>query len=203
MNLNSLIYSHVNYSLELEHSTQIMKKYLIIGCLLTLFACDVPKAQKEFKGEQQYRTTDPSRLYFKNMRSVYYFRSRKPRSKKDIYTLKRASRDRDRPLLYPTIINNWLEDEAYIFIEKNAYPYFPEDSLHIRWQSVDSTGTFALGVPTKKAQYEFAGVLYDCLRQGHQLSFESKKGDTVSLFDRHQDRKDFLIVMRDYYKLTE
>ncbi len=180
-----------------------MKKYLIIVCLSSLFSCDIPEAQKEFRGERQYRTTDPSRLYFKNMRSVYYFRSRKPHSKKDIYTLKRTSRDRDRPLLYPTIINNWLEDEAYIFIEKNAYPYFPKDSLHITWQSSDSTGTFTLDIPTKKAQYEFAGALYEGLRQGHQLTFESEKGETVSLFDRHQDRKDFLIVMRDYYKLTE
>ncbi len=173
-------------------------------CFVGLFACDTPKPQKEYTGKRQFRTTDPSRLYFKNMRSAYYFRSRRPNSKKDIYKLKKSSKDIDRPLLEPTIINDWMNDMAFVFMEKNKYKYFPDDDdLNILWQHADSTGNFVWKSLTKEAQFEFAGAIYDGLLKGYNMSMISAKGDTIPFLDVHQDRKHFAVVMRDFYKLTQ
>ena len=180
-----------------------MKKYLVYLCFIGLFACDTPKPQKEYTGKREFRTTDPSRLYFKNMRSVYYFRSRRPNSKKDIYKLKKASKDTDRPLLYPLIINDWMNDMAFIFVEKNGYPNFPNDDLNVLWQHADSTGNFIWKSLTKEAQYEFTGNIYEGLLKGYDMSIISEKGDTIPFLEKHRDKKHFVMVMRDFYKLTE
>ncbi len=180
-----------------------MKKYLVCICFVGLFACDTPKPQKEYTGKRQFRTTEPSRLFFKNMRSAYYFRSRKPNSKKDIYKLKKASKDNDRPLLHPIIINDWMNDMAFIFIEKNNYKYFPNDDLNVLWQHADSTGNFVWKSLSKEAQFEFAGEICDALLKGYDMSLISEKGDTIPFLNVHQDRRNFAVVMRDFYKLAE
>ncbi len=176
---------------------------LVVLGLAFLTACYAPEPQKEFKGKKQFRTTDPSRLYFKNMRSAYYYRSRRPNSKKDIYKLRKASKEFDRPLLYPVIINDWLNDEAFVFIEKNNFKDFHTDSLIVQWQEADTTGTFFMTTPTKEAQYAFAGEIYDALTKGKSLEMKTKNGGFVSIFQRQQDAMNFVIVMRDYYRLTE
>ena len=137
------------------------------------------------------------------MRSVYYFRSRRPNSKKDIYKLKKASKDTDRPLLYPLIINDWMNDMAFIFVEKNGYPNFPNDDLNVLWQHADSTGNFIWKSLTKEAQYEFTGNIYEGLLKGYDMSIISEKGDTIPFLEKHRDKKHFVMVMRDFYKLTE
>jgi len=180
-----------------------MKKYLVLMCFVGLFACDVQEARKEYTGKREFRTTDPSRLYFKNMRSAYYFRSRRPNSKKDIYTLKKISKDTDRPLLHPLIINDWMNDMVFVFIEKNKYKYFPNDNLNIMWEHADSTGSFVWKSLTKEAQFEFTGAIYDGLLKGYDMAMVSEKGDTIPFLEVHQDRKNFAVVMRDFYKLTE
>jgi len=183
--------------------SQIMKKYLVLMCFVGLFACDVQEARKEYTGKREFRTTDPSRLYFKNMRSAYYFRSRRPNSKKDIYVLKKNSKDSDRPVVYPLIINDWMNDMAFIFIEKNKYKYFPEGNLNILWQDADSTGNFVWKSPTKEAQFEFAKAIYQGLLKGYDMSMVSEKGDTIPFLEVHQDRRNFVVAMGDFYKLVE
>ncbi|MEL6926847.1 MAG: hypothetical protein AAFO94_22595, partial [Bacteroidota bacterium] len=112
----------------------VIKVLILLWFLGGLLSCEVPSAQKEFTGDKQFRTTDPSRLYFSNMRSGSYFNRRKPNTKVDLYTLRKFSREKERPILYPIIVNNWLQDEAYVFIERNQYDAF-KDSLKIRWEA--------------------------------------------------------------------
>ena len=181
---------------------QIIKNAPFIIIFLLIVGCEGPEAQKAFTGEQQFRTTDPSRLYFNNVRSSYYYNRRKPNTKIDLYTLRRFARDRNRPILYPVIVNNWMQDEAYIFIEKNDYEAFG-DTLIIEWKSDSLQGELALALFNKKNQFEFAGKLYEALTEQHELKLKKPNGGLVPIFENQLDRSNFITTMRDYYRLTE
>ena len=182
---------------------QYKKKGLILFLLAFLaFQCQVPEAQKDFTGDSQFRTTDPSRLYFKNMRASHYYNRRKPNTKIDLYTLRKFSNDHKRPILYPVIVNNWLQDEAYVFIEKNKYAEFT-DTLDIMWKTDTLSEGFQLALFNKANQYEFAGRLYEKLLNNEELHLKNKNGKWVPIFQNRADRLHFLSTMRDYYRLTE
>ncbi len=137
------------------------------------------------------------------MRSTYYYRSRRPNSKKDIYQLKKISSATDRPILKPVIINDWLADQAYIFIEKNDYPHFHPDTLQVYWLDADTTGMFFMTTPTKEAQYEFAGEVYEALMTGKSLKLKTDKGELMPFLNEEKDALHFVTILRDYYRLTE
>jgi hypothetical protein len=139
------------------------------------------------------------------MRSVYYYLENRRHSKVDIYLLKKYSYTRKRPIIYPKIVNNWLKDEAYIFIEDGLYPYFPNDTLQLFWSSekLDSSGVHYLGTRTKKAQYEFAGAVYESLSVNANFKFINSNNDTIPIFEDYNDRINFMTTVRDYYRLTE
>ena len=173
-------------------------------CLLFISACTSPEPQKEFTGDRQFRTTDPSRLYFNNIRSTDYYRNRKPGTRIDLYRHRKLSFKDDRPVLHPVIVNNWMKDEAYIFIEKNAYRNGWSDTLTVRWSQGDTlSGTYELPLGTRPAMYEFAGKIYGAMKDKQQLQVKDKFGNFTPILSDGTDRSAFQMVMRDYYKLTE
>lgn len=108
----------------------------------------------------------------------------------------------ERPILYPLIVNNWLEDEAYLFLEKNNYPYFGEPIII---KAVNDTlfSTFEIGVFNKKNQYEFAREIYKSLKEGNLLEIKTKEETYVPIFQNYEDKSNFMMTMRDYYRLIE
>ncbi len=182
---------------------EIIKKrwyYLLLGLLF--YACERPKPQKVFTGEKQFRTTDPSRLYFNNIRSSNYYKKRIPNTKVDTYRHRKFSYTDKRPILYATIINRWMEEEAYVFIEKNDYPAFT-DSLVIQWKKDSLAGEYVLDRFTKENQFEFAGRLYESIAQKQKLQLLLSNDETTPIFTEIKDQQAFLATMRDYYELIE
>lgn len=108
---------------------------LVVGTLIfLLFAgCKEPTPSKpqDSKPTGLFATTAPSKIYFNNIRSIQYYRNRKPGTKLDVYRHKKFSMTNKRPIIYPLIIDNWMKDEAYLFVEQNTYPSF-SDPLKIR-----------------------------------------------------------------------
>ena len=180
--------------------------WFVVFTVIFWISCEQPEAQKVFTGDKQFRTTDPSRLRFHNVRSVYYYRERAKNTKMDIYQLRKFEISKDRPLLIPLIINNWMQDEAYLFFENNLYPHFT-DTINIKYQQIsDSTsieGEYALTLRNKKNQYEFGGKLFESLQRGDDLFMKNSKGEYVPIFDYSKDRSAFITTIKDYYRLTE
>ena len=101
-----------------------MRKLYTLSLLLLpvlLWCCEQPEQQKTFTGDSQFRTTEPSRLRFLNVRAAYYYRERPQDTKFDIYKLRKFKITKEKPLFIPVIVHNWLEDEAYLFFENNLY----------------------------------------------------------------------------------
>lgn len=177
---------------------------IIFPILLLFTACASPEPQKEFTGDHQFRTTDPSRLYFNNIRSTHYYRTKYKPANSDLYRNRKLSFDNKRPIIHPVIVNNWMSDEAYIFIEKNEYTKGWSDTLTVRWSENDSIGgEYLLTVPSRPNMYAFAGKLYAAMKEGKTLEAKDAKGNFAPVLEIQQDRSAFQTTIRDYYRLTE
>jgi len=175
-----------------------------IGILLVVIimatACNSSVKQDE-KKSNRYHTTDPSRLYFKNIRSSSYS-EKQLANRMDVYKHKKFDNTNERPIIYPTIVNNWMGDEAYLFIEKNTYPNYG-DSLIIKWEQGKDNGQFMLTLPTKDDQYDFIKQIYEGIKKGQELTLKTKEGIYVPIFQNKEDQTQFVVTVNDYYKLTE
>ena len=180
--------------------------WFVILSIIIYTSCEQPEAQKVFTGDKQFRTTDPSRIRFHNVRSVYYYRERARNTKMDIYKLRKFEMKKDKPLLIPVIVNNWMEDEAYLFFEKNLYPYYT-DTITIKYQNPSDTlvseGFYQLPLPNKKYQYEFGGQLFESITRGDDLFMKNAKNEFVPIYNLAEERLAFVTTLKDYYRLTE
>lgn len=180
-------------------------KNIFLGILVLLFfACQHQEPQKVFEGEKQFRVLEPSRIYFNNIRSSSYYKRRQPKTNIDIYTHRKFSKTRNKPLIRPIIVHEWMKDEASIFIEKNDYPHFRDD-FDIAWENAqDSTaGILQLKRRSRQKQYEFAGALYEKILAKCEFYITNTKGERIPLWSDRKDKSAFVATMRDYYKLTE
>ena len=78
--------------------------YFFIPCLF-LLGC-VPPPENAASVAKQFRTTAPSTLYFKNIRSTNYSMQEDAETRIEYYQLKKAEVSKTRPHLLPRIAND-------------------------------------------------------------------------------------------------
>jgi hypothetical protein len=181
-----------------------MKNILIVWIALFLLGCQAtPGTEPTGTSETRFRTTDPSRLYFKNIRSTSYAELASPQEGVEVFRLRRMEPAEDRPMLMPKILNNWMEDEAYVFLETNAYPSGFARPLSVKWKTMQDSGQLVLSKPTPADQRAMADSLY--LLLGEKADFWIKDGEDqwISLWGDNTDRTSFATTLRDYYRLVE
>jgi len=176
-----------------------------IGCVMIavmLASCAPPQPQREFTGEKIFRTTQPSRLFFANTRAHSYYRKRPPGTDLDVYKLRKFQFTTKRPMLIPIIVDAYLKDEAYLFVEANKFPGL-SDPITFRVESKESIDTLRLDLPSRKAQLAFATDLYAGIMEGHKISVMVRDTGFVEIYEKRAERSAFQAVVKDYYRLTE
>lgn len=175
---------------------------------LSFASCQKNTAEADKNVEQSpFFVDDASHLYFKNMRAYYYDESAGPGAnnteRMNLYKLRKFSTTLDRPILFPVIVDNWVKDEAYLFIEKNAYRGGFKDPLTVlAIESMDTT-SIELTRPNINTQLEFAELIEARLNNEQDLLVLDSAGVSVPLFVDKQDRLNFLTALKDYQKLVE
>ncbi len=173
---------------------------LILG--LALFSCGKPGGPPATSSSgSRFRTTPPSLLYFKNIRSVYYERSEQKGSRIELYRLRKFGQLEQKHTIVPVIANNWLEDEAYLLLEAEG-PAFATP-LTIRWKTGSGEGVYRLQPAGADKQYEMAMQLYESLQAGHQLSAMRTDSTWIPVLEGKDVRSYFSTAVRDYLRLTE
>lgn len=165
-------------------------------------ACEGGKREEPFVGDPQFSVSQPSRLYFANVRSSSYYLERPKGTELELYRLRRFSQTRKRPTLTPVIVQAYLKDEGYVFLRPNAFPGIASP-LSVDFSGVDSAGTYTLTVPTRPLQLAFAEDLRRSIRRGDSLALHLDGGAHVPIYETRAERGLFLTVMRDYDALTD
>ncbi|GAB5552226.1 MAG: hypothetical protein Sapg2KO_18170 [Saprospiraceae bacterium] len=176
--------------------------------LVSLSTCQNKKAQEYLSTEQStFFVNDASHLYFKNVRAYYYNEKPGPgpntAERMNLYRLRKFSDTSDRPILYPIIVDNWIKDEAYLFIEGNDYNRGFKNPLTVLAIEANDTTTLELTRPTMDMQLTFTESLATSLEAGQELLVLDSTGTAVPIFTNKQDQLNFLTTIKDYKKLTE
>ncbi len=180
--------------------------HLLRFCALFLFfslvSCGKEQAVSP-EGASVFQVSDPSHLFFKNMRSNQYIQTTQPNTRIDQYRLRQWDLDKDRPLLVPVIVDNWMQDEAYLFVETNAYqPGFAEP-LTVQWSTEEEQGQIALEQRQPADQRTFLLAVYDAIDRGANLQIRIDEDQYTSLFENTLDQLYFRKTVKDYLRLTE
>ncbi len=177
-----------------------MKFLLTIASIALLCSCMHSTTPKQpDQPDPKFRTTQPSRLYFKNMRSYYYQQSTQPSTRIDLYNLKKH-----KPYpIQPIIADNWMQDEAYILLECHACEQFPDTLLFRKSTTQESSDTYTYAGRDPYAQLALANWLFDALQAGHKIELRTINQEWVPILQTVPDRSAFLHVMKDYLRLIE
>ncbi len=185
-------------------ASQIKKRDFLLFVLIILqlnFACSGSGGEKVSK--KKFTTTPPSTLYFKNMRSSNYEQKQQPNTRVDLYEFRKLELPKSDPILYPVIASNWMEDKAYILIQKNEYERGFASPLTVYWQKENENGKMVLGTPDFEEQHRFCMELNRMIKGSYQLEIENQAKERIEIFTDQKQRSQFAVVMRDYLKLTE
>ena len=175
---------------------------LALGALaLGAPACETQR-REPFDGDPRFRVSQPSRLYFANVRTSSYYLERPRGTELEVYRLRQFSQTAKRPLLIPVIVQAYLKDEAYVFVRPNDFPGIASP-LRVDFRGADTAGTLALAVPTKPNQVAFAEALRRSIRRGDSLAVHLEGDARAPVYPTRAERGLFLTVMRDYDALTD
>lgn len=173
----------------------------VIGALV-LISCNTNNSNRFDNKAFDFSITDDSGLYFKNVRQLYYdFQEIPPGSSRNVYRLKSRYKEDDYPVLYPTIVVDWVNDQASVLIEPNNYPGIPLE-LNIKINCEESEEAFiVLDERGKENMLDFANKIYEALVAGCGLSLEIEQ-EFVPLMESEKSKEAFRKAMLDYYKLV-
>ena len=178
-------------------------KTFLVFLLIGLLSCgDISSKRIVNDSKSQFRTNDPSKLYFKNIKSTAYFSTTVEPNRMEKYTYRKFDKGDEQPNLYPVIVNNWMEDEAYIFLEKNDFPDWA-DPLTIQVKADTATYEIEMHRAGKEHQFDFAEKLFQNIKAKNDLSVKTKDGTFLPFLENYKNRIYYMTVMKDYYRLIE
>lgn len=179
-----------------------MKILIKAFVVLFLLGCNTEKVRNLEHDDFNFRITDDTGLFFKNVRQLYYeFQEIPPRSNRYVYRLKSRDKSDGYPGIYPTLMIDLIKSEASILIEPNAYPQMPL-RLNVRVDCSEGEETFVvLDERGRENMLEFANRIYDAIRQGCRLYVEIEQ-EFVPLLATEESKEAYKKTMEDYYRLV-
>jgi hypothetical protein len=181
----------------ITHFTFWMVWVLLIGVL----GCTLDRNKAVDTEKDPFHTYQDTRLFFKNVRQLYYEIEERKEAKMNLYRIRERSQTNEYPLINLAIIDNWIKDEAYIYLEPNVF--FDEmDPLEVRWEApTGASGTYKLEVMNKEGMRAFAHRLFEGIRSG-QTFYVTIEEQQHPFLDNPKDREAFRKTMSDFYRLT-
>lgn len=176
------------------------KTYFSILFIIFLIGCQSDK-QPNNNTSKVFKTTAPSLLYFKNIRSAYYINISKNENKYDLLRLKTLAISDGQPTIYPVIANHWLDDEAFLFIYATEAVLKNEGTLTVHWKTGQETGSIT--VQEDEEALEAATSITKRINEKANFFILGSDGQEVPILESNRQKTQFLTVYQDYLRLTE
>lgn len=183
-----------------------MKKALYWGLILLVAAnsCQHKLDKKVDVFAPKYQSDEGSKLRFHNVRSLFYDIEENPNNKMKVMRMKGRQWINDKPQLWPVLVNNFLYDEAFVFLESTAWFSNP-DSIVVFWEKpgTDLKGRYTYIKGGKDAYFTFCGQLHDGIIKGYSFRVSNQEGKNEELFPvGNNNREIFRKTMIDFYRLV-
>ncbi|MGK7393082.1 MAG: hypothetical protein ACNS62_00870 [Candidatus Cyclobacteriaceae bacterium M3_2C_046] len=161
------------------------------------YSCNPDKAIKIEESRISFHTTDPSVLFFRNVRQLQY--KKEALGNIDVFRLKKLYESD--PVLQPAIIHNWKNDEAYIVLELNnqwdkldTLILGQQDTLHRIQEKI-------FQLQDKESYFEICRHIYNALLDQEYLYLRNNQ-DSIPVFSSKKNLEGFRTTMLDYYRLV-
>lgn len=168
--------------------------FLIITASV-LIACESPVKSKKRTDNNRIHYTADQKIYFTNVRSLYYQKQTQPGVNIDFYRHRQRWDTDTLPLFQLAIADAWDRDEAYLLLEPNDF-FNLKDSIEILWLDTISNMRGKLlymnGTPLQSTQ--FAVELGKLMKQPLVLECNGQP------FMPEKPRDIYLTTLRDYRK---
>jgi len=165
--------------------------------------CNPDKETRVSNEGLNFSTTDPSELFFKNVRQLFYDKEVMREANRDIYRLKGRSQSTDHPMVNLAIVINWRVDEAYLLLEPNAL-LSDSDSLIVQWRdpATGEEGVHMYSSGDKLEQLTWISQVYHGLLDRHTFTILLNR-QTYPFLDDQDQREAFRITVFDFLRLVE
>ncbi|MCS6832182.1 MAG: hypothetical protein NZ521_01295 [Flammeovirgaceae bacterium] len=181
-----------------------MRKNFVVRwlVLLTVLSCNPDKHKIIDLTQPHFKTIPSTTLFFRNVRAPYYDKVEMYEAKMNQFRLKERNQSDTLPIINVCILEAWMRDEAYIYIEPNTF-FEKEDTIWVYWRDIatDSSGTYHFSDGDRERHYVFATQLYTSIQQKHQLSVKIKN-QIVPFLDDENQREVIRKTLLDYYRLV-
>lgn len=180
----------------------MLKSYLISFFVIIqlLIGCKIDRDKKVDRTKFQFEIRDDAELFFRNVRQIYYDRS-SPDGTWQAYRFSNQFGN-DKPAIFPVIVINWLNDEAYLLIQSNDL-LSDEEFLSVVINDINlfKTDTVTLNQRGRERMLEFGSRLYEAILSNHEIYVQIKDG-FMPILNQEEEREAFRITMSDFYRLT-
>ncbi len=171
----------------------------LIGMLFS--NCD--RRTKIYKGSPspEYMTSADSRLYFRNVRSLFYIKSVHPGAEIDLYTFKTETIHR--PIFRFFIADNWMYDEAYFMLDQDSG--IAEFSSYIISYTDTATNFYHTLQPTAFNKPNFLALGYhlrEAIQTNSKIYLRQSDQDSSEIYNHKEHREALRITLTDYEKLV-
>lgn len=147
----------------------------------------------------RFKTTESAELRFKNLRSYYYQIQNFESTFQDVYRFRNSHSYKENEVgVHFTILNYWIENEAYILPEfvGEIKTY---DSLEIKWGNEN----FVFVNGDLESSWKFAAHVYMCILDKDSLFYFNQSEQKWKPFLAHPNEQiQSKIVLKDYFTLV-
>ena len=171
-----------------------MRNHLIILLMIGVASCQLAVSDRVSLDDFDFSTTDPSELFFKNVRQSDYELEERTEARMNVFRISPSTRGSLG--LYPAIIHHWALDKAYVWLEPGST--LPQQfELDIQLPSSAKKLRFDGKSPMNHA--EVATEIFHAILDNGTISIEGRELMPAG----SPDRENFRIVLNDYYRLVE
>jgi hypothetical protein len=180
---------------------QLFYSVLLLFILLSS-SCKIDKDKVIDISQARFKTTNSSILFFRNIRVSYYDKVEMYEAKMNQFRLKERNLSDTIPVINLCILEAWMRDEAYIYVEPNSL-IANRDTLNVFWKDnqSDSTGIHQFVEGDREMHYRFATQIYTSIQKNHSFFVEVNQ-QRIPLMDKENERETFRKTLVDFYRLV-
>lgn len=176
-------------------------KWIPLLFILVLSACTIDGDKKIDRSKFTFKTGSDTQLFFKNVRQSYYELEENEAAKFQVFRFLKRSTETTKPIFNLAIVNNYLNDEAYLLLEPNEAAGDIPFTIISTNDSTRASRNIVLEAQNRETTLNFTADIYDDMKSGNK--FQLSIGDSlVDILDNQPEREAFRITVSDYLRLT-
>lgn len=149
-----------------------------------------------------FHTLESTDLYFKNIRSYYYYTKVDSASGFELYQFKALANNFPNTLITPILIRNWRFDESYLHFQVDT-AQLNTDSVWLYFEQNNQLVDSSLVFPANNfGHYNTAALMWNLVNQGCAVYAGVHPNKKQPIFASTEEQKHLLTLLKDYFKLV-